>query len=147
MAWIWSPTDVNLSYLCLGATSLLVPETFKFKSFETWLPATTIMGVQSNFSLSCCLYWYANLSSCKYLKSQTHLRNAQINKASSVNKQIVKICLVMDMLRKNWSWIVVASCGLYYFVSLVLIHFESLRILVQPKDLNIRFSQLWKFIP
>ena len=30
-----SPKDGNLSYLCLGATSLLVPETFKFKNFET----------------------------------------------------------------------------------------------------------------
>ena len=29
------PTDGNLSYLCLGATPLLVPETFKFKDFET----------------------------------------------------------------------------------------------------------------
>ena len=28
-----------------------------------------------------------------------------------------------------------------------IICFESLKILVQPKDLNICFSQLWKFIP
>ena len=42
--WTWSPTDGNLSYLCLGATSLLVPETFKFKNFETWLPATYNIG-------------------------------------------------------------------------------------------------------
>ena len=33
-AWMWSPTDRNLSYLCLGITSLLVPETFKSKNFE-----------------------------------------------------------------------------------------------------------------
>ena len=35
VAWMWSQTDANLSYLCLGAISLLVPETFKFKNFET----------------------------------------------------------------------------------------------------------------
>ena len=34
MALMWSPTDGNLSYLCLGATSLLVPETFKFRKFS-----------------------------------------------------------------------------------------------------------------
>ena len=37
---MWSPTDENLSHFCLGATSLFFPETFKFKNFETWLPAT-----------------------------------------------------------------------------------------------------------
>ena len=37
---MWTPADGNLSYLCLGVTSLLVPETFNFKNFETWLPAT-----------------------------------------------------------------------------------------------------------
>ena len=57
------------------------------------------------------------MNSCKHLKSETHLRNAQVNKVSSVNKGIVKICLVVDMVRKNWSWIVVADCGLHYFVS------------------------------
>ena len=35
VAWMWSPTDENLSYLCLGTTPLLVLETFKFKNFET----------------------------------------------------------------------------------------------------------------
>ena len=35
VAWIWSPTDENLLYFCLGTTSLLVPETFKLKSFAT----------------------------------------------------------------------------------------------------------------
>ena len=35
VAWMWSPTDCNLSYLCLGTKSLLVPEIFKFKNFET----------------------------------------------------------------------------------------------------------------
>ena len=29
-----SRADENLSYLCLGATSLLVPETFEFTNFE-----------------------------------------------------------------------------------------------------------------
>ena len=72
----------------------------------------TIMGVQSNISLLWCLYWYATFNSCKYLKSETHLRNSQVNKASSVNKGMAKICLVVDMVRKNWSWIVVAGYGL-----------------------------------
>ena len=40
VAWMCSPADGNLWYLCLGTTSLLVPETFKFRNFETWLPAT-----------------------------------------------------------------------------------------------------------
>ena len=57
------------------------------------------------------------LNSCKNLKSETHLRNAQVNKASFVNKGIVKTCLIMDVVRKNWSWIAVAGCGLHYFVS------------------------------
>ena len=33
-AWMWSPTDENLSNICLGATSFLIPETFKFKNFK-----------------------------------------------------------------------------------------------------------------
>ena len=65
--------------------------------------------------LSNCLYWYDILNSCKYLKSESHLPNAQVNKASSVNKEIVKTCLIMDMVRKNWPWIAVAGCGLHYF--------------------------------
>ena len=84
---MWSPTEGNLSYL-----------------------------VKSNISLSRYLYWYATLNSCKYLKSETHLWNTQVNKASSVNKGIVKISLVLDIVRKNWSWIVVAGCWLHYFV-------------------------------
>ena len=36
--------DGDLSYLCLLATFLLVPETFKFKIFEAWLPATCNNG-------------------------------------------------------------------------------------------------------
>ena len=59
----------------------------------------------------------------KHLKSETHLRNAEANKASFVNKGIGKICLLMDMVRKNWSWIVVASCGLHYFVSACFVSF------------------------
>ena len=35
MAWMWSQKDGNLSGLCLGATSLSVPETFKFKVLIT----------------------------------------------------------------------------------------------------------------
>ena len=70
-------------------------------------------------NLSSFLYWYSTLNSCKYLKSETHLRNAQINKSSSINKGIVKISLVIDIVRKNWSWIVVAGCGLHYFVSVL----------------------------
>ena len=40
VAWMWSLTHGNLSNLCLRTTSLLVPDTIKFKNFETWLPAT-----------------------------------------------------------------------------------------------------------
>ena len=85
---MWPPTDGNLSYL-----------------------------LQSNTSFCSYLYGYATLNSCKYLKSKTHLWNAQVNNVSSVNKVIVKICMVVDMLRKNWLWIVVAGCGLHNFVS------------------------------
>ena len=49
-----------------------------------------------------------------YLKSETHLRNAQGNKASSANKWIVKICLVLDMVRKHWSlWVALLRFGLF----------------------------------
>ena len=51
------------------------------------------------------------------LKSETHLRNAHVNKASSVNKGIAKTCLIVDMISKNWSWIAVAGYGFHYFVS------------------------------
>ena len=77
----------------------------------------TIMGVPSNISLSSGLYWYASLDCSKDLRSETHLRSAQVNKAISVNKGIVKISLVVDMVRKNWSRIVDGICGLHYFVS------------------------------
>ena len=73
--------------------------------------------MQSNINFSTCLNWYATLNSCKYLKTETHLRNAQVNKVLSNNKGIVKICLVVDMVRKNWSWIAVAGCELHYLVS------------------------------
>ena len=99
---MWSPKDENLLCLCLGATSLLVAETSKFKNFEMWHPAT--------------------LNSYKYLKSETHLWNVQINEAFSVNKGIAKICLFVDMVRKNWSSIFDAGCGLHYFV---LVRFAS----------------------
>ena len=105
-----------VSYLCLGTTSLLVLETFKFKNFETWLPAT-IMDVYSNISLSSFLYWYATLNSSKYLKSETHLRNAQVNRASSANKEIVKICLIVDMVRKYWSlWVALLHFGWFWLI-------------------------------
>ena len=113
---MWSPTDGNLSDLCVGATSLLVPETFKFKFLKRDFQLPTIMGMWSNISLSGCPSWYP-LNSCRYLKSETQLWNAPLNKASSVNKGIVKTCLVVDMVRNNWLQIVVASCGLHYFVS------------------------------
>ena len=53
----------------------------------------------------------------KYLKRETYLRNAQVNKATSVSKGIVKPCLIVVMIRKNWSSIAVAGCGLHYFAS------------------------------
>ena len=111
-----SPSDGDLSYLSLKATSVLVSETFKFKVLKCDFQLPAIMGVQSSISLSSCFYLYATLGSYKYLKGETHLRNFQVNKASSVNKGIVKICQGVDMVRKNWSRIVVAGCGLHYFV-------------------------------
>ena len=35
------------------------------------------------------------------LRSETHLRNAQVNKASSVNNRLAKTCLVVDLVRNN----------------------------------------------
>ena len=46
-AGMWSPTDGNLSYLCLGAT--YVPQRFKFKNFETWPPAIYNNGRVVNY--------------------------------------------------------------------------------------------------
>ena len=65
VVWRWSLRDRDLSYICLGAASPLVLETFKFKNFENGFQLPTMMGVQSNISLSSCLYWYATLKSCK----------------------------------------------------------------------------------
>ena len=145
MAWMRSSSDGNLSYLCLGDTSLLVSRDTQIQKMKRYFQVPT-KGLYSYISLSTCHYWYATLNSCKYLKSETHLRNAQVNKASSVNKGIVKICLVVDMVRKNWSWVVVASCGLHYFVLACFGSFWVFGNLVQSKDLDICFSQLWKLI-
>ena len=93
-----------------------------------------------------CLYWYATLNYCKYLKSETHLRNAQANKASSVNKRIVKICLVVDMVRTNWSWIVV-GCGLHCFISPRIGLFWVFTNFNTAEMIKYLFLQLWKFIP
>ena len=90
-----------------------------------------------NVSLSSYLYWHTILNSCEYLKSQTHVWNAQVKKASFVNKGIGKIGLELLLL--------VVGCVTWF--QLILVHFELLQILVQPKDLNICFSQPWKFIP
>ena len=75
----------------------------------------TIMGLESNISLSGWFYWYATLKSCKYLKTKTHLRNAKINKA--VDKGIVKACLILDMVRRNWSWIVESLLLILVFIT------------------------------
>ena len=44
VAWMWHPADGNL-YLCLGATSLLVPETLKFKALKRDFQLPTTMGI------------------------------------------------------------------------------------------------------
>ena len=85
MTWTWSPTYEHLSDLFFLATSLLTSEKFKFRVLN------------SNVTHSC----YATLRFLKYLKSEIHLRNAQI--INSVNKGIIKTCLVVDMVRKDWS--------------------------------------------
>ena len=101
---------------------------FNSKILIRYFQLHAIMGVQS-------YYLYATLNSCKYLKSETHLGNVQVNKASSANKEIVKICLVVDMVRKYWSlWVALLRFGWFWFI-LSLCEF-------QQKDLNICFSQL-----
>ena len=43
----------------------------------------------------------------------------------SVNKEIVKTCLIEDRVKKNWSSIVLAGCVFHYFVST---RFDSFRV-------------------
>ena len=80
-----------------------------------------MMGVQPYISLSSCPFWYATLNSCRYLKGETHLRNAQANKASSVNNGLAKHYLVVVMIRINVCCITLGQ--------LVLVCLELLRIL------------------
>ena len=99
----------------------------------------------SNISLSSCLYWYTTLNSCKYLKNETCLQNAQVNKPSSVSKGIIKTCLIVDYVRKKWSWIVAAGCELYFFT---LARFSSFWVVADfsaAERIKICFLQLWKF--
>ena len=48
--------ELNLPYLCSGATSLLTPETFKFKVLKHVFQLPTMMAVLSNISFYSCLY-------------------------------------------------------------------------------------------
>ena len=82
---IWESTDGNLSYLCFWTTSYWFQRRLNLKILKRDFQLSTIMGVQSNISLSSCL--------------------------------VVVVCITSFRL--------------------VLVHSESLRILVQPKDLNI----------
>ena len=50
-----------------------------------------------------CSQMLAFLAAFVDMLPRTLLQNAQVNKASSVNKKIVKTCLIVDMVRKNWS--------------------------------------------
>ena len=83
LALIWYKKDENLSYFDQG----LHPYWFQrylnsiILKYDFQLP--TIMGMLSNISFSSYLYWYINLNSYKYLKSETHFRYAQVNKAWS----------------------------------------------------------------
>ena len=79
---------------------------------------------------------YANLKSCKYLKPNTE--------ASVVNKGIVKTRLIVDMVRKGWSRIFAARCGLHYVVSARFGSFWEVRILVQPKKFEYLFFTAMK---
>ena len=58
---------------------------------------------------------WTTLNSWKNLKSETHLRNAQVNRASSVDKDIVKTCLIVDHGKEKL--VVNCFCGLDYFIS------------------------------
>ena len=111
-----SSSDGNLSYLCLGDTSLLVSRDTQIQKMKRYFQVPT-KGLYSYISLSTCHYWYATLNSCKYLKSETHLRNVQVNKAPSVSKGIVKTCPIVNIVSKNWLWTLIAGCGLHYFAS------------------------------
>ena len=76
VAWTWSLTDDNLSYLCLGVTSLVVQfrqlnSRILKRGFQLPTQLPKIKGLKSNINLSSCLYWYATLNSCKYLKKKT----------------------------------------------------------------------------
>ena len=116
----------NLSGLCLGATFLLVPE--RFKSFD--------YVTSSNLKWSTCSQTWVfllmgHLEILQILKRWTHLRNGQVNKASSINSGLAKICLVVN----NWSWI--GHCWLW--VALICFHFALVRfdllaVSVQLKD-------------
>ena len=55
-----------------------------------------MISMQSNVSISSRPYRYATLNSCRYLKSETHLQNAQVNKASFITISLSRheqICL------------------------------------------------------
>ena len=72
-----------------------------------------------------------HLEILQILKRWTHLRNGQVNKASSINSGLAKICLVMN----NWSridhcWLWVALICFH----LALVRFDLLAISVQLKD-------------
>ena len=143
VTWMCSPINENLSYLCLGATSSLFQRHLNSRILKHGFQLPKITGIESNFTLCRCLCWYFAFTSSKYLKNETHLQNAQVNKVSSVNKGIVKTCLIVDMVRKDWSWIVVSACELHYFV---LAGFGSFGVaasfsttMVEPKDLCIFF--------
>ena len=107
-------------YIPIGSRDIYIHRFWNVTSsfLQSWVCSQILVFLAVFISL----FFLAVFMSCKYLRSETHPRNAQVNKAYSSNKRIVKIrivkiCLVVDMVRKNWRRIIVISCGLHYFIS------------------------------
>ena len=80
-----------------------------------------------NFHFFCAVVSLAALNSFRNLKSETHLLNDQVSKASSVNNGLAKTCLVADMLRNNLSRI------FYHWLQVALLRF----------GVSARFGSFW----
>ena len=106
VTWMWSPIDGNLSGLCLGATFLLVPETFKVQSLNHMTSSCLKRCVCSQI-----LFFLTSLKGKPFSKHPS-------NKVSFLNSRLAKTCLVWwTWFRNNWLRMVLTVCGLYYFIS------------------------------
>ena len=121
-------------YIPLGSRNIQV------KSFDYVTSSNLKWSVYSQIRVFLLMRYLEHL---QILKKSTHLRNCQVNKASSVNSGLAKICLVVN----NWSRI--GYCWLW----VALLCFRSLRFVLTCCEfqyswkINIFFLHLWKFIP